>query len=116
MRLVLLFCVFVAAALAPMGCQSPPPPAPGSTDPSAFELPPGNAPLSAEWVEPGRQLYLNKCARCHKFYDPRSYPEAEWRTWMHKMSRKSKLHPDQEALLTRYLDRFRSAEPSLSPP
>jgi hypothetical protein len=54
-----------------------------------------------------RRLYVAKCVKCHKFYDPAGYPDAEWRVWMEKMSRKAKLKPDQEDLLSRYLDTLR---------
>lgn len=52
-------------------------------------------------------LYVLKCAKCHKFYDPASYPDAEWRTWMTKMSKKSRLEADEANLLRRYLDASR---------
>ena len=52
-------------------------------------------------------LYVLKCARCHKFYDPAPYPDPEWRKWMTKMSKKSHLATDEESLLSRYLDAAR---------
>jgi len=52
------------------------------------------------------RLYKAKCARCHKFYDPAAYNQAEWDVWMQKMGKKSKLKPDQFALLSRYLETF----------
>ncbi len=56
-----------------------------------------------------RRLYIAKCAKCHKFYDPAKYSDAEWHKWMLKMSRKSKLTPEQEEMLSRYIeDTFRS--------
>src|SRR6266436_2898975 len=58
---------------------------------------------------PARKLYIAKCARCHKFYDPAKYPEPEWQTWMAKMSKKAKLNAEQEELLSRYIEEnFRS--------
>ena len=57
-------------------------------------------------------LYVAKCAKCHQFYHPAHYPEGDWTSWMKKMSRKSKLQPDQEELLSRYLGAFRFIEPS----
>lgn len=53
-------------------------------------------------------LYDLKCAKCHKFYEPAAYSQKEWDEWMRKMSRKSKLKPAQEELLTRYLNEFRA--------
>jgi len=55
-----------------------------------------------------KKLYVAKCAKCHKFYEPRKYNEAEWRKWMNTMSRKSKLKPEQDKLLNTYLDAYRS--------
>lgn len=54
-----------------------------------------------------RKLYVVKCAKCHEFYEPMTYPQKEWDEWMVKMSRKSKLKPDQARLLTRFLAEYR---------
>jgi hypothetical protein len=54
-------------------------------------------------------LYALKCARCHKFYDPAQYSDEEWQLWMRKMSRKSKLQPSEDQLLSRYLGAARNA-------
>jgi hypothetical protein len=51
-----------------------------------------------------RKLYVTKCAKCHKFYDPATYSDEEWRVWMVKMSKKSKLKPAQERALSRYIE------------
>src|SRR6266404_2175046 len=52
----------------------------------------------------GRKLYLAKCAKCHKFYDPAKYTDGEWAMWMEKMGKKAKLKPEQKQLLSRYID------------
>jgi cytochrome c5 len=65
------------------------------------------ADLSESELKAGRKLYLAKCARCHKFYDPAKYSDAEWHKWMEKMSTKAKLKPEQMELLSRYLDNYR---------
>ena len=67
----------------------------------AVDLPPGKRKAAED-------LYNLKCAKCHKFYDPAAYSEKDWEMWMRKMSRKSKLKPEQEELLRRYLGEFRS--------
>src|SRR5437870_664482 len=51
-----------------------------------------------------RKLYVAKCAKCHKFYDPAKYSDEEWNVWMRKMSKKSKLKPEQEEMLSRYIE------------
>jgi len=51
----------------------------------------------------GQKIYVAKCAKCHKFYDPAKYSEADWQMWMAKMSKKAKLKPQQEEELSRYI-------------
>jgi hypothetical protein len=69
---------------------------------------PAGAADSAEGVQAGRKIYLVKCARCHKFYNPAKYPDEAWRDWMDKMSKKAKLKPDQKEILSEYLQTFRT--------
>ena len=64
--------------------------------------------LAPEDVAAGRKVYVAKCAKCHKFYEPKSYSEADWRRWMESMSRKAKLKTDQDERLRRYLDEYRA--------
>ena len=64
--------------------------------------------LSAEQTKAAQKLYTAKCAKCHKFYDPNGYQQAEWDLWMQKMKKKSKLKADQFELLSRYLDTVRA--------
>lgn len=67
------------------------------------------APLPLPDEAAARKLYVNKCAKCHKFYDPAKYSDAQWKIWMGKMSKKSKLTVEQEKLLSGYLEqRYRS--------
>lgn len=75
-------------------------------------LPAGIAGLSEIEINNARKLYVAKCAKCHRFYDPADYSLAVWNSWMDKMSRKSKLEPGQEELLSRYLGAFRRRESS----
>jgi hypothetical protein len=55
-----------------------------------------------------KKLYVAKCAKCHKLYEPGNYTDAEWQSWMAKMIRKARLKPDQVKLLTQYLDEIRA--------
>ena len=75
-------------------------------------LPQGVAGLSDDEILVARNLYVAKCAKCHRFYHPTDYSELDWISWMKKMSRKSKLQPDQEELLSRYLAAFRLVQPA----
>jgi hypothetical protein len=54
--------------------------------------------------DPGRKIYVGKCAKCHKFYDPAKYSDEEWQKWFGKMSRKAKLTGEQKDSLARYID------------
>lgn len=70
-------------------------------------------PAGAESLKPNeavaaRKVYVAKCAKCHKFYEPKNYTDADWGRWMGKMSRKSKLSAEQEELLKRYLAEYRA--------
>jgi hypothetical protein len=58
-----------------------------------------------------RALYEGKCAKCHRLYDPGDYSEEEWRLWTTNMVHKTKLRPDQEKLLTPYLQALRPGKP-----
>lgn len=63
--------------------------------------------LSEQDVAAGKKLYVAKCARCHKFYDPSTYSDESWSEWMDKMRKKARLTSDQHELLLRYLDALR---------
>lgn len=114
--LLLILAVLLALLGGQTGCQSPgggtygPPPLP----PDAVG-PPGPARISPEELPHAVNLYNLKCARCHKFYHPADYGPAEWRSWMGKMSRKAHLSSEQEALLSRYMDAFRTASRTAEP-
>lgn len=69
---------------------------------------PSAADLSAKELTTARKIYVAKCAKCHRFYEPKEYSESDWRMWMEKMGRKSKLKPAQSDLLNRYLDSYRA--------
>ena len=46
--------------------------------------------LTSRELAAGRKVYVGKCAKCHKFYEPKSYSEADWGRWMEAMSWKAK--------------------------
>ena len=66
--------------------------------------------LQPQEVSDAKGLYVAKCARCHKFYNPAQYNDPEWRGWMTRMSRKARLKPDQQELVSRYLEAYRVAQ------
>lgn len=109
-RCVGLALLFVAAG--PLGCQTPAPRRGVKARPtlSATVRPPAMAQLSAVEVERGAKLFIAKCARCHPLYDPAAYDDAGWHRWMGKMRQKAHLKPEQEQLLSHYLEAFRTRE------
>ena len=68
------------------------------------------AELTGREIQAAQKLYVAKCARCHKFYDPESYSAAEWDMWMAKMGKKARLKPDQFNVLSAYLATVRSGK------
>ena len=73
-----------------------------------------NAGLSLKEATEAQKLYATKCMRCHKSYDPGSYSQPQWESWMTKMRKKARLASEQDALLSRYLAAYRSAAPVVS--
>jgi hypothetical protein len=71
--------------------------------------------LTAKETTTARKIYVAKCAKCHRFYEPTKYPEPDWRTWIEKMSKKSKLEGEQARLLTQYLGAYRAGRLSGKP-
>jgi len=67
-------------------------------------------PLPSGSQEKARKLYVSKCAKCHRFYEPTRYQETDWQDWMLRMGRKSKLSEDDQRILTAYLDQYRAGE------
>ena len=75
--------------------------------------------LTAKDQAAARKVYVAKCAKCHRFYEPTNYAETDWRDWMDKMNKKSRLNAEKAELLNRYLDAYRAgrlaAKPEKSP-
>ena len=105
-----LLLVVPVAIIGAAGCQSSASGArSGSSAPPSLDAVLASAAgLSDRQVSEASQLYIAKCANCHKFYHPADYHETEWNRWMKKMGKKSKLLPDQYDLLSRYLAAFRN--------
>ena len=63
--------------------------------------------LTGAEVKAARKLYLTKCAKCHKLYDPARYDDADWQSWMAKMTKKARLNAEQADLISRYVETIR---------
>lgn len=55
-----------------------------------------------------QDLYVAKCAKCHALPVPARYSEAQWKSWMDKMSKKSHLTPQQSQLLAKYSEQLQA--------
>ena len=64
--------------------------------------------LTLKELTAARKIYVAKCAKCHRFYEPTNYAASAWQTWMEKMNKKSKLKGEPASLLTRYLEDYRA--------
>ena len=47
--------------------------------------------LTVNEITAARKTYVAKCAKCHRFYEPKNYAEADWRHWLDSMNRRSKI-------------------------
>ena len=63
--------------------------------------------LSSSELKAAQKVYLTKCAKCHKLYEPSSYSDEEWSTWMLKMKKKAKLKEEPYNLVSKYTDLLR---------
>jgi hypothetical protein len=95
------------------GCQSRPVErrGPGETIPVMVPEAARAAGFSVQQSDQAVRLYTAKCMRCHRSYDPTAYSNAEWETWMTKMSRKARLAAQERQLLWDYLLAFRASTP-----
>jgi len=72
--------------------------------------------LSLKDETAARKLYLGKCAKCHKLYDPTKYSDRSWDLWFGKMSKKAKLTANEQRLLSDYImQTYRSRPPETQP-
>ena len=62
-----------------------------------------DASLTAERLEGGRSLYVNRCGSCHSLSAPGEYVEREWNSWVHKMAGKAHIDRDQEVSIVTFL-------------
>ena len=77
-------------------------------EPAAAASAAERAGLPAADITRAADLYVTKCAKCHRFYDPLPYSATEWERWMTKMNKKAKLTSEEGDLLRRYLNATRS--------
>ena len=67
------------------------------------------AELNEQDLGSAREIYRSKCSKCHEFYLPSSYTEADWSKWMKKMRRKAHLNERQFQLLSEFTAEMRKS-------
>lgn len=60
-------------------------------------------PATLAELQQGRDLFENKCGKCHKIPKPGSHPKEEWGKIMDKMAPKAKLNSEQSSLVFKYV-------------
>lgn len=51
----------------------------------------------------GRELYVNKCGRCHKAFATTNYTEVQWLPQINKMQKRAKVTDEEKELIYSYL-------------
>lgn len=59
-----------------------------------------------EW-EDAQAMHANRCAQCHRLYDPKDYSEEEWSGWLKKMKRQARLSLKETRQLSEYTHALR---------
>jgi hypothetical protein len=54
-------------------------------------------------LQQGKEIFSNKCGRCHKLPKPEKHTPEEWTNILEKMVPKAKLAADQKALVFKYI-------------
>jgi hypothetical protein len=57
-------------------------------------------------LQQGKEIFSNKCGRCHKLPKPEKHMPEEWTKILEKMAPKAKLTPDQKALVFKYVSNY----------
>lgn len=54
----------------------------------------------------GRQIYSQRCGRCHEPFQPATRTPDQWRLAVAEMSERARLHGERQALVLEYLQTF----------
>lgn len=77
----------VGLALVAVGCNVKTAAAPGPLGPAQVQAAKARWPgATAETLAAGRELFLEKCARCHGYPDATAYSQAEWPGLVERMA------------------------------
>lgn len=67
--------------------------------------------ISGKQLAKDRRVYLVRCARCHKAYNPADFETETWNRWMRKMRKKARVKSDEEwEQIKRYLTSLKTSK------
>ncbi|MFM2290475.1 MAG: hypothetical protein RIS29_288 [Bacteroidota bacterium] len=61
--------------------------------------------LTAE-ITQGKEIYDNKCGKCHKLFAPAEFSRKRWPGIVDNMQRKAKITDEQKALVVAYVSAY----------
>ena len=61
--------------------------------------------LTAE-ITQGKEIYDNKCGKCHKLFAPTEFSRKKWPGIVDNMQRKAKITDEQKALVVAYVTAY----------
>jgi hypothetical protein len=73
-----------------------------STTKKAAEVKMSEVKLTAE-ITQGKEIYDNKCGKCHKLFSPTEFSRKKWPGIVDNMQRKAKITDEQKALVVAYV-------------
>lgn len=83
----------------------------GSAEPLPSPRPATNwkeSPTLTKFGKEGRDIFAGRCSECHQLFDPSSYADDEWDTWINKMVPKAKLRGSDPVALQEFLKTIRT--------
>lgn len=63
---------------------------------------PNEAPMSED-IAQGKIMFENKCASCHRLYDPKEFSKEDWQPILIRMQKKAKLEDHDMAKINNYI-------------
>ena len=58
-------------------------------------------------LQDGREIYSNRCGRCHWLHAPEKYSPDQWKTYLNKMRKRAKLNDAEYSLVEKYVNKGR---------
>lgn len=58
---------------------------------------------SLENLKQGRELYINKCGKCHTAFSPSKYTAQQWAPQVNRMQKRAKVSDIEKEMINQYL-------------